>query len=925
MAIKIALAGNPNCGKTTLFNALTGSNQYVGNWPGVTVEKKDGKLKGAKDAVIQDLPGIYSLSPYSLEEVVARNYLVYDKPDAILNIVDGSNLERNLYLTTQLVELGIPMVVAVNMMDVVRKRGDKIDIAALSKKLGCKVVEISALTGEGVREAAAEAVAAAESCAAGEAPHVFTGSVEHAIAHIEESLQGKVAQRSIRWSAIKVFERDRKAIETMKLDPEIVSHVEGHIKDCEKELDDDAESIITTQRYNFIKSITGAVLVKAERSDKLTLSDKIDRVVTNRWLALPIFAAVIWFMYYVSVTTVGGWLTDWANDGVFGDGWHLAYTTNARWCSSDEVNKRNDEIDAANEKNAAAIEAWTGATEADENYQKLSGERTDALDKNIEVLAKAFEDGKSLPEALQLLQAVPSLPETLTIDGKEIAAVEEEEGAWEQDSGAFEEADKRISAWESAYEAAFKAKNGDDAELPKDEEGNLVIDTALAARVWAPVVFDDEESGEVDHYEIVTYDTENEEASITSWKAAKEVAEPDPSDYGVWIPGIPALFEKLFAAIGVGEDSFAHSLVFDGIIAGVGTVLGFVPQIIIIFLFLAFLEGCGYMARIAFIMDRIFRRFGLSGKSFIPMIVGMGCGVPAVMATRTIESRRDRRMTIMLGTYIPCGAKYAIIAMFTTAFFGGSAWVATSMYFLGVAVIVLGGIALKKTKPFYGDPAPFVMELPAYHMPTCGNVLRQTWERTRAYMIKAGTIIFAACVVLWVLMSFDWGFNAVELEESMLHDIGDWIKWIFAPLGFGHWQGAVASVTSEIAKEEAVATLAQLSPEQASGAAKGIFQLFAGFNGKELAALTGLSFMIMNLFDPPCLVAIAVTYREMASKAWGTFAVLFQFAVGYSLALVTYQLGAWLVYGQAFGAGTAVALALVAAIAYMVFRPAPQK
>ena len=855
--IKIALAGNPNCGKTTLFNALTGSNQYVGNWPGVTVEKKEGKLKKHKDVAIQDLPGIYSLSPYSLEEVVARNYLVEEKPDAILNIVDGTNIERNLYLTTQLVSLGIPMVVAVNMIDVVRKNGDKIDLRKLSQELGCKVVEISALKGEGVQEAADAAVAAATEKTPSEAPHVFKGSVEHAIAHIEESIQSIVPKAQLRWYAIKVFERDAKVIERLGLGKELLEHVEQHIKDCEKELDDDAESIVTNQRYAYVKQVVDVAVVKKPRKGNLSASDKIDRVVTNRWLALPIFAAVVWCMYWIAVQTLGGWLTDWANDGVFGDGWFVYKTADRAAFCSDETNARR---------------------ESDPEY------------------------------------------------------------TWENVSGGFEAAEKVAGDWSAAYREAFDAEKGEGAYETALAEFNAeaeaaaageefepsefeVLDEALAERVKTFITFDDDETGEID-------EDASREYGYADYLEAKDAEEPDPADFGLWVPGIPALADSLFETLGIAEDSWVHTLVFDVVFNGVGTILGFVPQIVIVFLFLAFLEDCGYMARVAFVMDRIFRTFGLSGKSFIPMLVGMGCGVPAVMATRTIESRRDRRMTIMLGTYIPCGAKYAIIALFVTAFFGGNALVATSMYLLGVATIVLGGIALKKFGAFAGDPAPFVIELPAYHMPTVGGMLRHTWDRTKAYMIKAGTIIFVACVAIWFLMNFDWSFSMVEeLDQSILAWLGNKFAWIFAPLGFGTWQGAAATVTAEIAKEQAVADLAMLAGDQVEtlGVAKGIFNLFDSFNpGAGLATLAGLSFMIMNLFDPPCLVAIATTFREMGSAKWGWIAVGFQFLVGYCMALVTFQLGKVLFFGAAFGFWTAVAVAVVLAALFLVFRPVPK-
>ncbi|MBR1837574.1 MAG: ferrous iron transporter B [Kiritimatiellae bacterium] len=873
MAIKIALAGNPNCGKTTLFNALTGSSQYVGNWPGVTVEKKEGKLKKHKDVAIQDLPGIYSLSPYSLEEVVARNYLVEEKPDAILNIVDGTNIERNLYLTTQLVSLGIPVVVAVNMIDVVRRNGDKIDLRKLSQELGCKVVEISALKGEGVTEAAEAAVAAAADKTPAEAPHVFKGSVEHAIAHIEESIQNIVPKAQLRWYAIKIFERDEKVIGRLGLDKALLEHVEQHIKDCEKELDDDAESIVTNQRYAYVKQVVDVAVSKKPRKGNLSSSDKIDRVVTNRWLALPIFAAVVWFMYWIAVQTLGGWLTDWANDGVFGDGWFVYKTADTETFSSDEVNARRAAAEAA----IAEAEQFN------------------------EIAAAAIEAG--------------------TVEAREVP----EEYTWETVSGEFDAAQRVIEDWEGAYAEAYKAANGEDAEVPtetgEDGEESIVVDEALAKGVSVHITFDDEESGEID-------EEASREYGYEDYLAARQVEEPEPGDFGLWVPGLPALTESLFEKLGIAEDSWVHTLVFDVVFNGVGTILGFVPQIVIVFLFLAFLEDCGYMARVAFVMDRIFRAFGLSGKSFIPMLVGMGCGVPAVLATRTIESRRDRRMTIMLGTYIPCGAKYAIIAMFVTAFFGGNATVATSMYLLGVAVIVFGGVALKKFGAFAGDPAPFVIELPAYHMPTVGGMLRHTWDRTKAYMIKAGTIIFVACVAIWFLMNFSWSFEMVEeLDQSILAWLGNKFAWIFAPLGFGTWQGAAATVTAEIAKEQAVADLAMLAGDQVEtlGVAKGIFNLFDSFNpGAGLASLAGLSFMVMNLFDPPCLVAIATTFREMGSAKWGWIAVGFQFLVGYCMALVTFQLGKVLFYGAPFGFGTAAAVAVVLAALFLVFRPVPK-
>lgn len=785
MVTKIALAGNPNCGKTTLFNDLTGSAQYVGNWPGVTVEKKDGVLLGHKKVVIQDLPGIYSLSPYSLEEVVARNYLVNERPDAILNIVDGSNLERNLYLTTQLLELGIPMVVAVNMIDVVRKNGDRIDLAKLSKELGCAVVEISALKGEGTKKAADMAIEAAEKGIQGERPHVFTGSVEHAIAHIEESLHGKVEKATSRWAAIKVFERDAKAIETLSVPADIVSHVEGHIKDCEKEMEDDSESIITTQRYEYIQRIVADTYRRSPRRASTTLSDKIDKVVTNRILALPIFILSLCAMWWLAVADggPGTTLTDWANDGFLGDGWHLPFTTHE-------------------------------------------------------------------------------------VDGKDYETACED----------FAKAEATVKAWEAGEKKAS---------------------------------IEDEETGEM---------AEEWDVDETAYKAAKEVEEPDPSAYGVWVPGIGALIGAGLERLGVSET--VASLVNDGAWGGVATVLGFVPVIMVVFLFLAFLEDCGYMARVAFIMDRLFRKFGLSGKSFIPMIVGKGCGVPAVMAARTIESERDRRMTIILATFIPCGAKTVIIAMFSAIFFREMWYVAPLMDVIGMAIIVLGGIALKKSKAFAGEAAPFVMELPAYHMPTVSGILHHTWNRVKAYVIKAGAVIFPACVFLWLIMSFDFGFNLVgdDIDKSMLATVGGWIAWLFAPLGFGTWQGAAATVSAEIAKEQATATLGMVSAGLGGATtASNVSALFGSMSA--YPKLAAMSFMLFNLFVPPCMVAIAVTFREMGSKVWGWFAIAFQLFVGYVLALSVYQLG-MVFAGGGFGVWTVITILVDAWCLWMIFRPA---
>ena len=850
--IKIALAGNPNCGKTTLFNDLTGSDQYVGNWPGVTVEKKDGTLAGRKDVTVQDLPGIYSLSPYSLEEVVARNYLAIEKPDAILNIVDGSNLERNLYLTTQLLELGLPMVVAVNMIDIVRRNGDSIDLPKLSKALGCPVVEISALKGEGTKEAAALAVKAAQEGLKTELPHVFTGSVEHALAHIEESLHGKVENASSRWAAIKVFERDAKAIETLKVPADIVEHVEDHIRDCEKEMDDDAESIITTQRYAYIQKIVGAAFRRSPRHASATLSDRIDRFVTNRILALPIFILSLCVMWWLAVADggPGTLLTDWANDGFLGDGWHLPFTMHE--CTSEGKYKGMEFEDAQNE------------------FAKQDASKTQWEEAYLEKVNEGKADGEKLAE----------IPEKLD---EAIAKTIVAKGVFVED----EETGEPVAKECDCEKCAKRREAGEECE-------------GCGCGCGEPELWD------VDY---------------TAYQKASEYEEPDPSAFGVWVPGIGALIGGALEKMGVGET--VKSLVTDGAWGGVATVLGFVPVITIVFLCLAFLEDCGYMARVAFIMDRIFRKFGLSGKSFIPMIVGKGCGVPAVMAARTIESERDRRMTIILATFIPCGAKTVIIAMFAAIFFREMWYVAPLMDVIGIAIIVLGGIALKKSRAFAGEAAPFVMELPAYHMPTLGNILHHTWNRVKGYMLKAGMIIFPACVFLWFIMHFDWSLNLLgdeEIERSMLHDMGSWIAWLFAPLGFGTWQGAAASVSAEIAKEQATATLGLVAANMdGASTAAHVSNLFASFSS--FPKLAALSFMLFNLFVPPCMVAIAVTFREMGSKAWGWFAVAFQLFVGYTLALSAYQLGMFIA-GGGFGFWTAIAIIVDLWCLWMIFRPA---
>ena len=875
MATKIALAGNPNCGKTTLFNDLTGSTQYVGNWPGVTVEKKDGVLSGHKDVIIQDLPGIDSLSPYSLEEVVARNYLVNEKPDAILNIVDGSNLERNLYLTTQLLELGLPMVVAVNMIDIVRRNGDRIDLEKLSKKLGCPVIEISALKGEGTKEAAALAISVAAKGVKEERPHVFTGSVEHAIAHIEESLHGQVEKAASRWAAIKVFERDAKAIETLKVPADIVAHVEDHIKDCEKEMDDDAESIITTQRYAYIQKIVGEAFKRSSRKASTTLSDKIDKIVTNRILALPIFILSLCAMWWLAVADGGPGtvLTDWANDGFLGDGWHLPFTTHE--CTADGKYKGMEFEDAQGEfaKQDASKTAWQDAYK--EAYNAKNGE--DSYDKALE----AFNE-------------------------KAKAAFKPEKEGDEFEESEFEVLDETL-----AKTTVAKGVFVEDEETGEPVAKECDCEKCAKTR---------EAGGECEGCGCGCGEPELWDVDFAAYQKAAEYEEPEPSEFGVWVPGIGALIGGALEKMGV-SDTVA-SLVNDGAWGGVATVLGFVPVICVVFLFLAFLEDCGYMARVAFIMDRLFRKFGLSGKSFIPIIVGKGCGVPAVMATRTIESERDRRMTIILATFIPCGAKTVIIAMFAALFFRDMWYVAPLMDVIGIAIIVLGGIVLKKSRAFAGEAAPFVMELPAYHMPTIGGILRHTWNRVKGYMLKAGCIIFPACVFLWFIMHFDFKFNLLEDEQiadSMLATMGNWIAWFFAPLGFGTWQGAAASVSAEIAKEQATATLGLVAAgmDGASTAAH-VTNLFASFSA--YPKLAAMSFMLFNLFVPPCMVAIAVTFREMGSKAWGWFAIAFQLFVGYTLALSVYQIG-MLIAGGGFGLWTAVAILVDLWCLWMVLRP----
>ena len=784
--IKIALAGNPNCGKTTLFNALTGSNQFVGNWPGVTVEKKEGKLKKHDDVVIMDLPGIYSLSPYTLEEVVARNYLIEERPDAILNIIDGTNLERNLYLTTQLTELGIPVVIAVNMIDVVRKAGDSINVKELSRELGCPVVEISALKGEGVMEAAEAAIEAAKN---GKTipMHTFSGPVEHAIAHIEEAVVHEMPEEQQRWYAIKVFERDDKVLEKLHIADDVKAHVEEDITAAEKELDDDAESIITNERYIYIAQLIKGCYKKKNKGG-LSTSDKIDKIVTNRWLGLPIFAVVMFLVYYLAMVTVGASATDWANDGLFGDGWHLFGIGSAAY---NEV-----------------AEEWGDAATIVDGYDAY-------VEENGEPVGGVF---------------------TYTVEDEETLATEEE------------------TATVADYEEAL-------ATL--------------------------EELGD----------------------------EPDPADYGVWVPGIPVLIGNGLEAVGCAD--WLSGLILDGIVAGVGAVLGFVPQMLVLFLLLAFLEACGYMARIAFVLDRIFRKFGLSGKSFIPMLIGTGCGIPGVMASRTIENERDRRMTIMTTTFIPCGAKVPFIAMIAGAIFNGSAWVATSAYFVGMAAIIISGIMLKKTKMFAGDPAPFVMELPAYHWPTLGNVLRSMWERGWSFIKKAGTIILLSTILVWFTTYFgvvDGAFRMLsedEIDYSILAAVGNAIAWIFAPLGWGNWQAVVASITGLIAKENIVGTMGILY-----GGAGDVYATLAA----TFTPITGYSFLVFNLLCAPCFAAIGAIKREMNNAKWTWFAIGYQCGFAYIVALMINQFGG-LFTGNGNVIGVIFAVAALAGIIYMLVRP----
>lgn len=789
MNIRIALAGNPNCGKTTLFNRLTGSKQFVGNWPGVTVEKKEGRLKGAEEVIITDLPGIYSLSPYTLEEVVARKYLLSEWPDVILNIVDGTNLERNLYLTTQLMELGIPVVIAVNMMDVVRKNGDKINIHELADNLGCRIVEISALTGEGIRQAAESAVAAARHDAA-EPLHVFSGVVEHALAHIEEAALHDMPARKQRWYAIKLFERDDKIVSDMKLTGAVQEHIESDIKMAEEEMDDDAESIITNERYTYISALLSGSYIKQQR-EALSASDKIDRIVTNRWAALPVFALIMFLVYFISVTTVGNWATDWANDGVFGDGWHLFGLGSSAYeeAMTDYAAENIWTEDFTAALLAADADGVTGASELSEAVEA----------KDYDAFAEAYG-----------------------IYGKELA--------------------EKGYATAEIYEAAMGEGMG---------------------------------------------------------------SAPDPAEYGIWVPGIPMLLTSGLTALDCAP--WLQSLIVDGIVGGVGAVLGFVPQMLVLFFLLAFLESCGYMARVAFVLDRVFRKFGLSGKSFIPMLIGSGCGVPGIMASRTIENTRDRRMTIMTTTFIPCSAKLPIIALIAAALFGGAWWVAPSAYFLGIAAIIISGIMLKKTRMFAGDPAPFVMELPSYHLPTARNIFDSMWERASSFMKKAGTIIVLASIFIWAGSSFglldgQLVFSTdMELEDSILGAAGSMLAWMFAPLGFDDTKAVIATIMGLVAKEEVVG-------------------VFGVLDFADMSQLAAYSFLCFNLLCAPCFAAIGAIRREMGSARWTCFAVGYQCVFAYAMSLVIYQIGS-LCQGEASVPGLIAAAGVLAFMIYMLMKP----
>ncbi len=804
MAMRIVLAGNPNCGKTTVFNALTGSNQYVGNWPGVTVEKKEGKLRNFKEVTIVDLPGIYSLSPYTLEEVVARNYIINEKPDAVLNIVDGTNIERNLYLTTQVIELGVPVVIAVNMMDIVRKNGDSINTEMLAENLGCPVVEISALKGTGIDDAAKAVVKAAHSKKAATIVHRFADTVEEKIFAVESKIDADVTQEQKRFFAIKLLEKDEMMKALMKTAPDVTEEINA----LEEQFDDDTESIITNERYTYISSVIKNCVHKSSKGEKLTISDKIDKIVTNRILALPIFAAVMFLVYYIAMSTIGAWCTDWTNDNLFGDGFHLLG------------------IGAGAYEEAA--EEFGGAAEIIDAFAEYAGElgiETDTTDET------------SLDSMMASLHADTTV--TYLVEDEETLATEERTATY--------------------------------AELQK------------ALEVYK----------------------------------AYGLEEPDTAEYGVWIPGIPVLFEMALDAVSCAD--WLKGLVLDGIVAGVGAVLGFVPQMLVLFLLLAFLEYCGYMARIAFIMDRIFRKFGLSGKSFIPMLVGTGCGIPGIMASRTIENEKDRRMTIITTTFIPCGAKVPFIAMIAGALFGGSALISTGAYFIGVAAIICSGIILKKTKLFAGEPAPFVMELPAYHMPTVGAVLRSMWERGWSFIKKAGTIILLSTIVVWFATYFgfvDGKFTMLaedEIANSLLAGLGNLLAWIFVPQGWGNWQAAVASITGLIAKENIVGTMGVLY----GGTEQTVYQALAA----AFTSASALSFLVFNLLCAPCFAAMGAIKREMNNTKWFFFAIGYQCGLAYLVSLVVYRIGGLFTGACGFGIWTIVAVVIVIGFLYLLFRP----
>ncbi len=834
MSIRIALAGNPNSGKTTLFNALTGSNQFVGNWPGVTVEKKEGKLKKHDGVVVTDLPGIYSLSPYTLEEVVARNYLIGERPDAILNIIDGTNLERNLYLTTQLTELGIPVVVAINMMDVVKKNGDKIDTAELSRQLGCKVVEISALKGTGVMAAAEAAIDAAKN--AKTVPmHTFSGVVEHALAHIEEAAVHGLPEEQQRWYAIKIFERDDKVLSALHIDQNVLAHIESDIKAAEKELDDDAESIITNERYVYISSILKACY-KKKNVGKLSTSDKIDRIVTNRWLGLPIFAVVMFLVYYISMVTVGSAATDWANDGLFGDGWHL--------------------FGIGSSKYEAVSEDYTNALQAIQAFQP-----------DVDPSADEFDADAALAD----LKAFRPEKKTGTVE------VEDEETL-------------EVSELTAYYDA-----------IPEDAAKDSTVG--------------------------MTY------LDAVSYMEKNGFDEPDPADYGVWVPGIPVLVGDGLEKIGAAD--WLSGLINDGIVAGVGAVLGFVPQMLVLFLLLAFLEACGYMARIAFVLDRIFRKFGLSGKSFIPMLIASGCGVPAVMATKTIENEKDRRMTIMTTTMIPCGAKMPIIALVFGAIASGNSdatwYVAPMFYFMGVIAIIISGIMLKKTKLFAGETTPFIMELPQYHMPGVKNILLSMWERVKGYIIKAGTIIFLSTIVIWFLMNFGdagEGFGLLDseapdyMEYSLMAGLGNLLAWIFAPLGFANWQATATAVTGLVAKENVVATVGIITQLGDFGEADP--QLWYGFAqmlGGSTAAI--VAFCAFNLLCAPCFAAMGTIRQQQRSAKWFWITIGYMCGFAWCVGCMLYQFVGLALGEVSFGIWTVVAIIIAALMLFQIFRPMP--